>query len=369
MQVLLWVRQVVQAVQLAVDQYNESTSSPVRLIIGDTEGKMLRTAQLTHEMINVHKVPVIIGPVLSPNAIVAGAMLIEKEIVMVTPTATDDGIARLGPGIFQLNVTAGMLGRRIAAYAMQNLNIRDFAIISPLTDYGRTLSASFRKEVEARGGEIVDEEMFDEGTNDFRQQFERLRARLLARRQEKTALEKGMEYSQAHSSKTSRADSIYYADTTMAVGGLFLPAESEDVVMLAPQVHFHRIQTQLLGSTGWHTSTTLLDGKRYVNDAIISTSFETEAKDEQWVSFSAAYKARFDMEPDRVAAPLAYDAARLVLGTIERCGDEAKAIARMLHQVRNYQGVSGAITFDETEGANTETAIVKIKDKKFIRIQ
>jgi ABC-type branched-subunit amino acid transport system substrate-binding protein len=46
-------------------------------------------------MIHSHKVPAIIGPVLSANAAVAAAMLIDRDIVMVTPTATDDGIARL----------------------------------------------------------------------------------------------------------------------------------------------------------------------------------------------------------------------------------------------------------------------------------
>jgi len=32
------------------------------------------------------------------------SMLVGKDIVMITPTATDDGIAALGPNIFQMNI-------------------------------------------------------------------------------------------------------------------------------------------------------------------------------------------------------------------------------------------------------------------------
>ncbi|MBD3391421.1 MAG: ABC transporter substrate-binding protein [Chitinivibrionales bacterium] len=362
-------RNVVHAAQLAVDRHNARGGTPVRLVIRDTEGKGLRTAELTREMVNTHDVPVIIGPVLSSNAIVAGAIVMEKDIVMVTPTATDEGIAGLSPGIFQVNVTPGTLGRRIAAYAMEHLSIRDFAIMAPLSDYGKTLSASFRQEVEQRGGEVVAEEDFDEGAQDYREQFIRLRTTLMRRRQDTLGMEQGIDYAGSTGKRTRRADSLYLADSTMSVGGLFLPAEAEDVVMLAPQVHFHRIRTQLLGSTGWHTSKTLLDGKRYVEDAIISTSFQTDTRNEHWVSFAKAYRERFDAEPDRVAAPLAYDACVLVLNAVNKVGDDPRALSRHLLGVKGFRGVSGAITFEGTDGANAETAIMKIKDRAFVRIQ
>jgi branched-chain amino acid transport system substrate-binding protein len=262
-----------------------------------------------------------------------------------------------------------MLGRRIASYAIKNLHIRDFCIISPLSDYGRILSENFKKEVKKNRGQIIAEEFFDEGTKDFRQQFIDLRKKLMERVHEKRALEEGIDYEATQSRRRRRADSLYIADSVMEIGGLFLPAEAEDVVMLAPQVHFHRIQTQILGSTGWHSSTVLLDGKRYVNDAIISTSFETNMTDERWVNFSKAYKTRFSKEPDRLVAPLAYDAAKLLLNAVSTCEDDSKAISKMLLETAGYRGLSGTITFKGSEGANTETAIMKLKNKQFIRIQ
>jgi branched-chain amino acid transport system substrate-binding protein len=358
-----------QAVQLAVEKHNQTSQVQVRLITGDTEGGMIKTAQLTKDMLTASRVPVIIGPVLSSNAIVCASMLFEKNAVMITPTATDDGIGSLGSNVFQLNVTPATLGRRIAAYAMDNLMIRDFAVIAPSSDYGKVLAGGFIEEVKKRNAELVSEQYFEEGTKDFRTQFESLRRSLLEKRRHALALKKGLAYSPAPTAKEMRIDSARYADSTLSVGGLFIPAEAEDVVMLAPQAQFHRIQTQMLGSTGWHTQTTVRAGKQYVNNAIISTSAETDLKDSQWSDFSAAYKKRFGMEPDRVAAVLAWDAASLVLMAIDKYGDDVKEIANSLHSVRGYKGLSGPVSFGQENGTNTEAAIVKIKDGNFLKIQ
>ncbi len=360
---------VVRGVQLAVEQFNSRGGLQVKLVISDTRGDMIETVRKTKELVDGFKVPVIIGPILSSNAVVTASMVMDKNVVMVTPTATDEGIARLGPTLFQVNVTLGMLGRRIAQYAMENVNIKEFAVISPRSEYGRVLSSAFIEEVKKHGGEIVAEESFEEGTTDFRLQFESIRSNLLARRREQMAVDQGISIEQAH--ETAYEDSIHYLDSTLSVGGIFIPAESEDVVMIAPQVAFNRIQTQLFGSNGWHTSKTILDGRKYVNDAFISTSFEINENDPRWSEFVKLYKARYGSKPDKVVAPLSYDAAKMVLETVGETGDleDGKEIARRLLDIQNYKSVSGTISFKGTDGSNKETAIMKIKNRKFIRVQ
>jgi ABC-type branched-subunit amino acid transport system substrate-binding protein len=361
-------RQIVQGVQLAVDEFSQEHKIPVELIIRDTRANMVETVHQTKELLDKHKVPLIIGPILSQTATAAAAMVMERDAVMITPTATDEGIAGLGENIFQLNVTLGVLGRRIAEYAMNNLNMKEFAIIAPMSDYGTVLSENFKKAVTANGGIVVAEEHFDEGASDFRSQFESLRHKLMIRRKEKLAAEQGMDY--VMNGGLSRQDSLSLVDSVLAVDGLFLPAESEDVVMLAPQVYFHQVRAQLLGSTGWHTPSTILDGKKYVNNAIISTSFQIDPAAPTWVAFSKKYRDRFNMEPDRIVSPLAYDAAALSLSAIARAGDDnPKKIARYLKGVRKHHGVCGLVSFAGSDGANTETAILKISNREFTRLE
>ena len=87
-----------------------------------------------------------------------------------------------------------------------------------------------------------------------------------------------------------------------------MPGDADDIVMLAPQVYFHRIRTQMLGSNGWHNQKVIKDGKRYVANTIISTSFELNQNQKTWLDFKSAYKSRFNAEPDWICA-LGYDAA------------------------------------------------------------
>ncbi|MDO5577308.1 MAG: ABC transporter substrate-binding protein, partial [Fibrobacter sp.] len=110
-------KRIVQGVQLAINQYNSSSigaASTVKGIILDTKGNMIETAKRTRELVEDHRVPVIIGPVLSHTAAVTASMLMDKQTVMISPTATDDGIAELGSNLFQMNLTMGVLGRKIA---------------------------------------------------------------------------------------------------------------------------------------------------------------------------------------------------------------------------------------------------------------
>jgi ABC-type branched-subunit amino acid transport system substrate-binding protein len=361
-------KQIVTGAQLAFDSYTAASGAKINLIMCDTRGNMIETARKTKELLNEHRVPVILGPVLSQNAVVAASILMDRDAVMLSPTANDDGIAGLGPNIFQMNATLGTLGAKIARYAMDNLNIRDFAIIGPGSEYASALAAGFRKEVEKSGREIVLEETYEEGTKDFKVQFDNLKTKLIMRKQQRTAVEKSLAGDAQPSPKTD-PKLVAAADSGYEIGGIFLPAEAEDVVMLAPQVAYHRIKTQLLGSTGWHNQKTLTDGREYVNNALFSSNLQTGLSEtKEWQEFKALYKAKYGVDPDRVAA-LGYDAASLITLALRQAGASASQIAQALASIRSYKGAAGEVSFDPTQRINTDASIIKIKDKQFIRVQ
>lgn len=361
-------KRILQGLKLAVDEYNKNAPVKVRLVIRDTRSKPVLTAHKTYELLTETDVPVILGPILSQNAAVTAAMLVERDPVMLSPTATEDGIAELSPNIFQMNVTTGVLGRTIAEYAMTNLNINEFALLTPLSEYGRVLSEAFKAEVLRRGGTIVVEEFFDEGANDLRPQFTTIRYELLLRRKAKDSLRVAAGETLPH--RTARDDSLLVSDSTLSVGGLFIPAEVDDVVMIAPQVAFFKVRTQMLGATGWHSPKAILDGKKYVENAIIVTNAETAREDTLWQAFRTRFQTRFGAEPDRVAA-LGYDAARLVCTVLQKLGRSVspERLTEGLREVQGYRGVSGQISFDPVRGVNREAVILKISNRRFIRVR
>jgi ABC-type branched-subunit amino acid transport system substrate-binding protein len=359
-------KNVVQGIQLAIDMNNSVGNQAIKSILLDTKGSMIENARQTKEFLSVHKVPVIIGPVLSQNAIVSAAAVMEKNAVMLTPTATEDGIADLGSNIFQMNVSIGTLGRKVASYAIQNLNMKEFAILAPKTEYGMILANSFKEELKKQNAELVSEIYFEEGANDYTAQFAELRTKLLKRYLEKQAIEKGTEFK----GRISKADSIRYTDTTLAVSGLFIPAEADDIVMLAPQVNFNRIKTQILGSNGWQSKKVIQDGGSYVQGAVISANVETDLNSAEWQDFKIKYRQRYNSDPDRICA-LGYDAANLIINAIKAAGgsDSKEKIIDALLKVKGYRGLSGTISFDQGNGANSEAAILKITANGFVRVQ
>ena len=234
------------------------------------------------------------------------------------------------------------------------------------------MAAIFRDEVIKNGGSVFDEEFIEEGGNDFTAQFVNLRRKLLLRRLDEAAKTAGgAGYSPV--TAVSPADSAKWFDSTVSIGGIFMPADADDVVMLAPQVFFNRIKGQLLGSSGWHSAKTIADGKQYVQNAIISTPFEPDSTWRKWPDFRKEYLGRFHEEPDRVAA-LGFDAGTIVTAAIENAAPGGVAglpsrIAESIADVQKFEGASGIITFDRNNRTNTEAVILKITPNGFVRVQ
>ena len=248
------------------------------------------------------------------------------------------------------------------------MNIREFAVVAPRTPYGSSMSELFKEEVLKNGGKVFDEEFFEEGSNDFTAQFVNLRNKLLLRKINDAAIAAGGTPVTA----ISPADSAKWADSSVSIGATFMPADADDVVMLAPQVAFNRIKTQLLGSNGWRSPKTLADGKNYVRNAIISTPFEPDSSWKKWPDFRKEYVARFREEPDRVAA-LGFDAGTIAAAALEKnAGESAGSASRITEAIaatQKFEGVSGIITFDRNSRTNTEAVICKITSTGFVRVQ
>jgi ABC-type branched-subunit amino acid transport system substrate-binding protein len=362
-------KRVLRGVELAIEKHNAAHRTRLSLCTRDTKGSLIETARKTKELFEHDRTPAIIGPILSPAATVAAGMLIGKETVMLTPTATDDGIASLGPNIFQLNITLGVLARSVARYALENLNIHEFIIVAPRTAVGSTMSAAFRDEVTKNDGTVYDEESYEEGGSDYTPLFVNLRKKLIIRALDKRATDRNGNYLPVRT--LSSADSACWADSTVSAGAIFLPSDAEDVATLAPQIVFNRIKAQLLGSSGWRSPKTTVDENRYIQDAIISAPFEPDASWRRWPNFASDYVVRFHEEPDRVAA-LGYDAGTLIATAIDSAGKSPGSFFHLqdfLTKIHKFEGASGLISFDPKERTNTEVTILKLTHAGFVRVQ
>jgi len=358
-------RFILQGAKLALDNHNARAQNPLKLIVYDTRGNAVETARKSKDLLMKDQAQLCIGPVLSNTATVSAAMFAGKDIIMITPTANEDGISSIGENIFQMNVSLGAVAQKLARYAVDNLNIRDFAVVAPNNAFGYAMAEAFKEELGRHSIMVVHEEYFNEGTNDFTPVLKRLRYALLRRRLEEVAAERGFS---GRITQISRSDSLRYNDSTLAVGGLFMPLlDYQDVAKLAPQVRFHRVRTQMLGTGGWNDPRVLAK-ENYASNAIISVGVQPDQESEEWKTFSAAYRSRYNDAPNRIAA-MGYDAAQLIIKTVsETGGADTGKLKKALSSVQDYSGLSGKISFDPQTGANEGIVIMKVTETGFMRV-
>jgi ABC-type branched-subunit amino acid transport system substrate-binding protein len=324
----------------------------------DDQGNMVQGVRDLRKILQAEGVDAILGPAMSDVAAGAAIELSagKSSIPLITPTATTHGIASLGEGVFQLNVTTHVLGQRIAAYASDCLGLKEIAIVAPRSEYGFQLAEAFSETVRKKGGTIAALAYVDPDAADLSGPIQELRQKIAHHFFEKIR-QQGLLFPDARQMRS------YMADSTFSLGGIFIPAASGDEAdKIASQIVFYKIRGQLLGSSGWYDKTLLLKSSEASQGAYFSVDFQDAPRTEAYLAFSRAFKNRWKHAPDRVSA-LSYDAARFLLDGMRR-SSPSKMLIPALRETHVFPGVLGDIVFGD-EGVNQNTALFRLEGKSF----
>jgi ABC-type branched-subunit amino acid transport system substrate-binding protein/TolA-binding protein len=359
-------RAVKEGAMLAIDENNAKGAGRIETRTLDDQGNLITGIHRLRKAMREEQIDAVLGPAMSDVSAAAAIDLSARKsrVPMVTPTATTHGIAALGDGIFQLNVTTGTLGQRIASYATGCLKLKDFAIVAPESEYGYQLADAFQKTVERRGGSVVSVQYFQPGAQDLAPQFEEIR---------KVAGKMYIDKLKADGVPSSeldwKAQQKIMNDSTLPLDGVFLAATNgEEAYMLASQAAFNKLRAQFLGSSGWNDKSMLhRSSTNAVQGAYFSVDFQENSKNDAYLAFSRAYSAKWKRPPDKVAA-LAYDAARFLLQGMAAASNEDQIIPS-LKAIKSFNGVLGRIAFDEKYGANTNAALYRVEKKGFKEVE
>ena len=351
-----------EGVSLAFEEAKNKGLNPPALKLLDDQGNLVQGVHELRKILREDRIDAIMGPAMSDVAAGVAIELTARKspIPIITPTATTYGIASLGEGVFQLNVTTHVLGQRIAEYAFDCLGLRDFVIAAPHSEYGFQLAEGFTETVLQKGGTVVAAMYVDPDASDLTEPFQDLRQKVAQYFFDK------MKKSGA-SAPEGRQKRMYLSDSTFSVDGIFIPAANADEAdKLASQIVFNKIRGQMLGSSGWYDKAVLLKNSSATQGAYFSVDFEDQPRTGMYADFSAAYKNRWKHPPDRVAA-LSYDAARFLLEGMGKSSQPGTLIPA-LHEIENFPGVLGNIVFGK-EGVNQNTTLFRLERKSFREVQ
>lgn len=357
-------KEMVNGIKLAFADASVIDNKEIELIIKDTQGTPVQAVEAMKSLIQ-EEPAIVIGPLRSESAVSAAILANFNSIPLITPTASEPGIAELGDNIFQLSPSAEKIATCLAEYAVNDLGIKEFGIIAPGDFNGRQVARAFRQKVYQLGGEVITNAFYEPGETDFSHQIKPLREHLLMKTEEQLA--------------TGLIDSSDYFDEEKEIwleqedwrvhlGGLFLPGYQSELAQLVPQTRYHIISTQYLGLDGWDSPELAKEISRYIDGSIFATDYHPGAENNTWNDFHTHYRELFGSEPGRVAA-LSHDAAELVKSALQKGSMTADAIGTYLGNVEDYKGVSCTIDFKSTGHANDAVSIFRIGAESLTRLR
>src|SRR5262249_36815798 len=113
------------------------------------------------QLIDRDKVVALLGEVASSRSKAGGIIANKKRVPMITPSATNADVTKVGPFVFRVCFTDDKQGQAGADFIVDKLQKKKIALLYASDDlYSSGLAQEFRGQAKKRGAEIVMEKEF-----------------------------------------------------------------------------------------------------------------------------------------------------------------------------------------------------------------
>lgn len=314
-------------VHLAVNDINSRggvLSRQIEVIEFDNKSTAVGSREAALEAVKQNVVAVI-GATWSSHCLAMAPVLQEAGIPMITPSASNPEVTRIGNYIFRACFTDPFQGKIMATFAVTDLKAKTAAIlVNAGNDYSLSLARFFRQTAQSLGLAIALEEPYSGQQVDFANVLDKI--------------------------KTIQPDVI------------FVPGYLMDSALIIKQGKKMGIRGIFLGGDGWselmlqYTDSATLEGGYYLSHWYKGVDlFKSSQLPDQ---FFKAYKKEMS-----IYLPLWYDSVLLIVNAIQEAGSLDRRIIRdKLAATKNFEVNTGIITFDENrDPLNKDAVIVKFE--------
>jgi branched-chain amino acid transport system substrate-binding protein len=319
-----------KGVQMAFDEANASggvLGKKLRLVTEDDQSKAGEAATVVRRLISREQPVALIGEVASSRSLEAAPIAQKNRIPMITPASTNPKVTEVGDCIFRVCFIDPFQGAVLAKFMLQR-GWKTAAILTDVKqDYSVGLTEFFRDYYLKNGGTITSEQSYSSGDKDFKAQLTSIR------------------------STTPQA---------ILVAGYY-----NEVGLIVSQARELGLNMPLLGGDGWDSPSLVEVAGEAVEGNFFSNHFSAEDQSPAVQDFLTKFRAKYQEEPDAMAA-LGYDAARLLFDAMNRAGTtESEALRRAIGSTSGLASVTGNISLDAKRNANKPAVILQIRDGKF----
>jgi len=308
----------------------------VKFLYGDNTSNPTAASTLAIEQISKEKVLGIIGPLSSSQAIPVAQMANSFSTPMISPWSTSPLTTKDRPYVFRSCFVFTIQGPVLTKFAAKEFNATKGAVLYDIVAaYPRGMAKAFKESFEqANGaGSVVRFEEFRTGDTDFTKQLMSIK-------------ESGAQF-------------------------IFSPQHFNEVPLIVKQMKKLGINIPLIGSNSWAGGDLLGQCGNDCEGLYFSGNYAPGGATGINKQFVEAYKSAYGENPDEPAA-LTWDAVRVFLQAVKDTGKlsgnmltDRKAVRDAIVNVKNFDGATGEMTFNESGDPNKCTVIVKIENGVF----
>src|SRR5262245_12722232 len=316
----------VEGAQLAVEELNSAGGvlggRKIRLLVEDDQSRPEEASSAVTKLITQDKVVAVLGEVASRRTLAAAPVAQKYRIPLITPASTNERVTQVGDYIFRVCFIDPFQGEVLAKFAYQDLKARRVAVLKDISqDYSVGLTDSIQKTFTGLGGTVLDPVSYSTGDADFRAILTQVRAQ--------------------------KPEAIfatgYYPEAAIIV------RQARELGMKMP----------ILGGDGW-VGDALKNGREALANTFISNHYSGENPDPIVQNFRKAYRAKFNREPDSIAA-LGYDAAKVLADSLTRAGTTEGPKVRDAIAAANVKGVTGQLKMNPERNVDKPAVIEEIQ--------
>jgi len=269
-------------------------------------------------------VSAIVGPAWSSHAIAVAKIAQERKIPMISNAATNPKVTRIGNYIFRVCFVDDFQGEVMAQFARRDLQADTAIVFIDLTsDFSMGLAKIFKKRFELSDGKILPELKYKYKQKSFNS--------LIAQ------------------AKRANADVLFLSGHD----------ESGQIVKEAQDAGIASIP---IGADGWDTQSFFEKGGAALKRGYHCAHWSEASDSEISRKFVKKYGNKYQLNS---GTALGYDAVLLLADAIMRAGSVDKAKIRdAIADTRSFNGVTGAITFDENGDPIKSAVIMEINNGK-----
>jgi branched-chain amino acid transport system substrate-binding protein len=316
----------VQGAQLAVEEINNGGGvlggRRIRLLVEDDQSRPEEASNAVTKLITQDRVVAVLGEVASRRTLAAAPVSQKYQIPMISPASTNERVTQVGDYIFRVCFIDPFQGEVLAKFAYNDLKARTVAVLKDVSqDYSVGLTDAVQKTFTALGGKVLEPVSYSSGDADFRAILTQVRAQ--------------------------KPDAIF------ATG--YYP----EAAIIARQARELGMKMPILGGDGW-VGDALKNGREALANTFISNHYSGDNPDPVVQNFRSAYRAKFNREPDSIAA-LGYDSAKVLADSINRANATDGPSLRAAIAAADVAGVTGRLRMNANRNVDKPAVIQELQ--------